>query len=322
MEPEFVEKHFIPLALDTYFRGNSQEVEFCQKVGAGGNHVVVVTAGGEVVMKKDLRLRQRELSSALEVYRRLPKEERTPPLPDPALAKAPQRPVPEPPESGLIVRGYCTYMRPDVRAGKDGQLVRSREYYYKENPDRWAAETQSDLLWLTEAEWKSLIPADPRPGAKVEASAAIQKRFYGTLGIDYMEGSVNSLPVRESTLTLSVEKADDRQLLLRVEGHAQLGKPLTGDSRDQPETRGCELKLVGEISYDREQQRIDRFDLAGVGRAWGNKMNYVGREVRLENHPWHYGIACELVTTDTPADLIPPYNLLHYNSTPPYFAKE
>jgi hypothetical protein len=274
-----------------------------------------------VVAKQDLRLRKRELSSALEVYRRLPREQRMPDLPDASLAKAPQRPMPQPPANGLILRGYCTYMRPDVRAGSDGRLVRSREFYYKENPDRWAAETQSDLLWLTEAEWRSLIPADPQPGAKVEASAEIKKRFYGTLGIDYMEGSVNSLAVRDSTLTVTVEKADDARLLLRVDGHADLGKPLDDQSKDQPETRGSEVRVVGEISYDRKQQKIERFDLAGVGRAWGNKMNYVGREVRLADHPWNYGIACELVTTQTPADLIPPYNLLHYNSTPPYFAK-
>ena len=309
-------EHFIPLALDTYFRGNSQEVEFCQKVGAGGNHVVVVTAGGETIARQNLRLRERELASALEEYRRLPTEKRKPELPDPALAKAPQRPVPQPPANGLIVRGYCTYMAAD----KDGRLARSQEFYYKENPDRWAAETQSDLLWLTEAEWKSLIPADLEPGAKVEASAAIQRRLYGTLGIDYMEGSVNSLAVRDSTLAVTVVAASADKVLLLVSGEAELGKPLDDQSRDQPETRGGELRIVGEISYDRREQKIDRFDLAGIGRAWGNKMNYVGREVRLGSHPWHYGIACELVTTRTPADLIPPYNLLHYNSTPPYFA--
>lgn len=295
---------------------------FCEKVGAGGNHVVVVTAGGKTVMSQDLRLRQRELSSALEVYRRLPPEERTPPLEDPALARPPQRPVPQPPTSGLIIRGYCTYMRPDVRAGQEGRLVRSREYYYKENPDRWAAETQSDLLWLTEAEWKSLIPADPKIGAKIEVSAAIQKRLYGTLGIDYMEGSVNSLPVRDSTLTLTIETADGAHLLLHVNGHAQLGKAFDDQSREKRESRGCELRIVGEISYDIRQKKIDRCDIAGIGRAWGNKMEYIGREVRLDAYPWHYGIACELVTGHAPADLIPPYNLLHYNSTPPYFANE
>jgi hypothetical protein len=280
---------------------------------------VVVTAGGEAILKNDLRLRRRELSSALEVYRRLSKEKRTPPLEDAAQARPPQRPVPLPPENGLIVRGYCTYMRPDVRAGSDGRLVRSREFYYKENPDRWAAETQSDMLWLTEAEWKSLIPAEPKPGDRSDVAASIQKRFYSTIGIDYMEGSVDSLPARQTTMTLTVEKVDDRKLLLRVDGYAQLGKELDDSSREKPESRGCELRILGEISYDRHRQAIERFDLAGIGRAWGNKMDYVGREIRLDSHPWHYGIACELVTGDAPADLIPPYNLLHYNSTPPYF---
>ena len=33
--------HFIPVALDTYFRGAGDEVEFCQKIKAGGNHMAV-----------------------------------------------------------------------------------------------------------------------------------------------------------------------------------------------------------------------------------------------------------------------------------------
>ena len=59
--------------------------------------------------------------------------------------------------------------------------------------------------------------------------------------------------------------------------------------------------------------------MAGVGRTWGNKMNYVQREVGLDQYPWLYGIACELVTGDAPQDRIPPYNLLHSNSAGPYF---
>ena len=42
-------------------------------------------------------------------------------------------------------------------------------------------------------------------------------------------------------------------------------------------------------------------------------------EIRLDQYPWMYGIACELVTGDAPQDLIPPSNLLHYNPTGPYF---
>jgi hypothetical protein len=77
--------------------------------------------------------------------------------------------------------------------------------------------------------------------------------------------------------------------------------------------------VVGEIRYDGKKRAIERFDVAGVGRAWGNKMNYVHREIRLDQYPWMYGIAWELVTGDTPQDRIPPSNLLPYNSTGPYF---
>jgi hypothetical protein len=50
-------------------------------------------------------------------------------------------------------------------------------------------------------------------------------------------------------------------------------------------------------------------------------MDYVGREIHLDDYPWMYGIAWELVTGDAPKDRLPPYNLLHYDSTPPYFGK-
>src|SRR5262249_50403992 len=205
VEPEYVSKHFIPLALDTYFRGNSQELEFCQKVRAGGNHVAVATAGGQTLGKGDLKLRKRELEPALREYAQLSREERTPSLPDAAKAQPPKRPVPTPPTNGLIVRGYCTYLRQEG----GGRVVRSGEYYYRENPDRWMAETQSDLLWLTEAEWKSLIPDSPKRGDKSEVTQPIQKRFYCTIGIDYMEGSVSALPARKTALSLTVQHVGD-----------------------------------------------------------------------------------------------------------------
>jgi hypothetical protein len=311
VEPEYVAEHFVPLALDTYFRGNSYELEFCQKVRAGGNHLVVATAAGQTLGKGDLRLRRKELDGVLKEFAALPEEQRRPTIADPATAQPPKRAVPKPPANGLILRGYCTYLRHDDTK----QLVRSSEFYYKKNPDRWKVETQSDLLWLTESEWKSLIPANPRPGDRQEVTAPIQRRFYGTIGIDYMEGSVSALPTRNSGMSLIVEKADDATLVLRLEGYARLGREFDPKPRAEPQGRGCELRLLGTVRVDRKKQAITRFDAVGVGRAWGRRSN----EIRLDQYPWMYGIACELVTGDAPQDLIPPYNLLHYNPTGPYF---
>lgn len=308
-------RYFVPLALDTYFRGNSQELAFCEKIGAGGNHVVVATAGGESLGKGQLKLCQKDLQRPLADYGRLPKDQRTPPLEDPALATPSKRPVPQPPPGGLIIRGYCTFLRRDAK----GTNYHSTEYYYRENPDRWAAETQSDLLWLTEAEWKSLIPANPKAGDRSDVARVVQKRFFTTIAIDYMDGSVNSLPTRDANMSLTVLRVDDKSILLRLDGYARLGKELDNDLRSQPNSRGSEIRVLGYVGYDRSKQAIARFDVVGVGEAWGNKMNYLQREIRLNQYPWLYGIACELVTGNLPRDRIPPYNLLHYNATGPYF---
>src|SRR5262249_13912897 len=273
------------------------------------------TAGGQTLGKGELRLRKRELEGVLKAYAQMPKEERTPALPDPARALPPKRAVPRPPANGPIVRGYCTYLRHD---GKQ-RIARTREYYYKENPDRWLAETQSDLLWVTESEWKSLIPADPKPGDRSEVAPAIQKRFYSTIGIDYMEGSVSALPTRKTTMSLTVQRVDEQTLVLRLDGYAHLGKEFDIKLRSEPNSRGCELRVFGSVHYNRAKQAITRFDVVGVGQAWGNQMNSVRPEVRLDRYPWMYAIACELVTGDAPQDRIPPYNLLHYNPTGPYF---
>jgi hypothetical protein len=305
------------VALDTYFRGNSQEVEFCKAVKAGGNHLVAATAGGLPLAEDvNLRLRRRELGAALSEFHRLSQSQRQVTLEDPALATPPQRPVPQPPEGGLIVRGYCTYMK----QAEGGRVERSTEYYYKENPDRWAAETQSDMLWLTRDEWRSLVPDDPRPETTRDIPEPIQRRFYSTIGIDYMEGSVNSLPPRLMQMTLTVERVTADTIQMRLDGYGEMGKPFDLEQRSKPHSRGCELRVLGYLEYDRTQQALVRFDLVGVGQAWGNKMEYLGREIRVAPYPWMYGIACELVTGDAPIDRIPPYNLLHYGSAGPYFA--
>ncbi len=311
-------KHFVPLAMDTYFRGNSAEVEFCKQVSAGGNHVGAATASGKPLgSKHELRLRERELADVLAAFNKLSADDRQPKLTTPADVKPPQRPVPDPPPRGLIVRGYCTYLKP----GEDRKPMRAEVYYYKQNPDRWLAETQSDMLWLTEDERKSLVPENPKPKDVIQVGAAIQQRFFSTMGIDYMEGSVDSLPTTNSTMTITVEQVDADGLHLRLDGYGQMGKSFDEQLKGEGRSRGCEVRVLGKLHCD-AAANFDRFDIVGIGQAWGNKMEYTHREMSIEGYPWMYGIACELVTGDAPMDRIPPYNLLHYNgSGAPYFPK-
>ena len=277
----------------------------------------MTASGRRLAEKSDLNLCATELAPALAEFQALPEAERKPALEDPDKATPPSRPVPEPPAGGLVIRGYCAY----TTKAENGKVARARQFYYRENPDAWAAETQSDMLWLTEEEWKSLIPADTKPGAVHEVTAPIRERFFSTIGIDYMEGSVNSLPVRSSTMTLAVTESDARGVTLRLDGYGHMGEPFSEATRDKPHSRGCEIRVLGRVHYDASTMKIDRFDVAGSGQAWGNKMEYTKREIRIDEYPWNYGIACELVTGQSAIDRIPPYNLLHYGSAGPYFKK-
>ena len=305
--------------MDTYFRGNSHEVGFCKSAGAGGNHLVAVTAGGQPIgdgkgHRGHVRLREKDLAPLLATFRALPESARKPQLPDPKSATPAKRPVPKAPKNGLVVRGYCTYLETD----KNGKAQRAKRLYYQQNPDAWAAETQNDMLWLTEAEWHSLLPKKSVVGTQTLVPKEIQRRFFSTIGIDYMEGSVNALPLRKSTMTITVEKTGQ----LRIDGYGKMGKAYTDQSKKSPRTRGCELSVSGRIHYDPEQNKITAFNLIGLGEAWGNKMEYTRREIGIPGPKWQYGIACELVTGNAPDDLIPPYNMLHYGSKMAYFTGE
>ncbi|MEM7015209.1 MAG: hypothetical protein AAF585_27445, partial [Verrucomicrobiota bacterium] len=281
------------------------------------------TAGGRQLgkgkgVRGHLRLREEDLGQVLAEFQALRDKERKPTLPDPNEATPPKRPVPKPPASGLIIRGYCAYMKQD----DEGKPQRAEQFYYKENPDAWTAETQSDMLWLAEEEWRSLLP-NRSDDSEFEAPPEIQRRLFSTLGIDYMEGSVNALPVRESELTFKpIGENDGGIRALKIEGRAKMGMPLTDQSESKARSRGCEITVFGELRYDVKDWKIVAFNLVGLGEAWGNKMNYTKRAIRIEERPWRYGIACELVTGDSPADLVPPYNLLHYGGGMKYFADE
>jgi hypothetical protein len=304
--------------LDTYFRGNSHELEFCQSAGAGGNHLVAVTAAGHPIgdgngHRGHVRLLEKDLAPLLTAFRELPDSARKPRLPDPKSATPSKRPVPKAPTNGLVVRGYCTYLKTDER----GKAQRAKRLYYQQNPDAWAAETQNDMLWLTEAEWRSLIPKIGATGTEIIVPKEIQRRFFSTIGIDYMEGSVNALPLRESTMTVTFEKTGQ----LRIDGYGKMGKAYTDESKKDPRTRGCELSVSGRIHYDPDKNKITAFKLVGIGEAWGNKMEYTRREIGIPGPRWKYGIACELVTGTAPDDLLPPYNMLHYGGKTKYYGE-
>ena len=141
------------------------------------------------------------------------------------------------------------------------------------------------------AERKSLIPANPKPGDRQEVAEAIRKRFYSTIGIDYMEGSVSALPTRKSTMSLTVDEGGRQRWCCAWKGTRIWARISTeAPPRGQAAAASCACSAHAL----RPQKTGDHAFRRRRRRPAGGRTN----EIRLDQYPWMYGIACELVTGD------------------------
>ena len=103
---------------------------------------------------------------------------------------------------------------------------------------------------------------------------------------------------RKSSLTWTVAEADEKEIVLRLEGRALLSKDVDPDKA----ARGFDLKVTGSLKYDVEKKSITRLDMLVVGDHWGNQTN--AKDARPGRQP--LGIAFSLVSGKAPGDRIPP----------------
>jgi hypothetical protein len=208
------------------------------------------------------------LREVLEAYAKLPEAERRP-----RAVEGEEKPVPAPPPGGLVLTIY------------DRPLGRPAEGRYRlpEGRDLDGMRTeaphgQRSSLWLTEEEWKALIPQDPRKGDvhKVPSKLARRICLYGmwpqTLWV--VEQTWQPDSVRECELKLTVEEVSPQVVHLRLGGPVLLsGKgPLklypTGKVLKTIENR-YDARLEGVLVYDRVHKRIARWDMVALGDYTG-----------------------------------------------------
>jgi hypothetical protein len=121
--------------------------------------------------------------------------------------------------------------------------------------------TGRDHLWLTREEWRALLPAEWKAGARYPVPPAVTERLLRFHLVDNVRGEPDSWSpgdIREADLTLRVEDANAGRLLL--EGTARM---------QQGEKRGYEARIQGYLTYNRGQDRLARLDLLAWGEAWG-----------------------------------------------------
>jgi hypothetical protein len=196
----------------------------------------------------------------------------------------------EPQKGGAIVRTYTRILD----RNDDGYCKGT----CKVSSHTWPAR---DQLWLTAAEVKALIPADPKAGDSVKLPKALAMRIARFHLMDNTRGEPPHWErdqIHSLKLTLKVEEVTPSKLKLKLEGSALLATSADVKKAE----RGYDVQLLGWVEADRVKKVLTRFDAVAVGEHWGEGRFTGG--ARPGRTP--LGVAFELADGKQEADKIPP----------------
>jgi hypothetical protein len=314
---EFIHENFILLDVDGYAPGGSkEEVAWWLKVqgrepgdGCGANAWYVASAGGKRLCDPVVRGLP-DLEKALAYWKTLPEEERKPNL-FPLVQDSSMTARLAPPAGALILRAYFSFL--DTPDSGDPAPVRQTRWYSTIINTRMPG---TDVMWVTEKEWKAMIPSNPRKGELLVFPPTLQNRILTYYASPEMIGW-NNRPygqVREGEFTLTVDDASDEGFRLRLEGYARKGQVFDAKST---EPMGGDFRFLGYLHFDAQAKAFDRFDMVALGKGWGSSgepANGAGTGTLVEYvpvyeraaRPYGVGIAYQLVSGKRQADRVPP----------------
>jgi hypothetical protein len=298
---------YVPVAGDDWYqrRREDAEGEFFRGVadqgprkGEGGatrQGIYCLTADGKLLAYKNAgqnpEVMRETLRQGLREWQKLPGERRKPDAVNVEdLTKIDSQYARTPPPGGLIVNVSTRILDHD----KDSFCRGTCRTLGGEASAR-------DHLWLTEAEWRSLIPAEPRKGDRAPVPAAIAERILRFHLTDNTRGEPNMWrrdDIRSKELTLTVEEVTPAAVRLRLDGSALLANRADVEKAE----RGFDVRLLGYLGYDRSTKAIDRFELVAAGDHWGE--GTFTRRARPGKMP--LGVAFELSKDKSGADRVPP----------------
>lgn len=300
-------EEFIPVADDDWYQRRRQDAEgeFFRRVadqgprrgeGATRQGIYCLTADGKLLEYRNAGqlpdVMRDMLRRALAAYRRLPEAQRQPgAVQVEALKQTDPTYTRTPPPKGLIVNVYTRALEKSAEgdlqpcSGTRGIKVGAAR----------------DHLWLTESEWRSLLPAAPVAGKSCPVPAHLAERIARFHLVDNTRGEPplwRPDEVQKLTMTLTVEEVQPARVRLKLDG-AVLLSTQGGPGRSE---RGYDVGLLGWIDYDRGKDAITRFDVVALGDHWGE--GPFTRGARPGRTP--LGVAFELARGDSPTDRVPP----------------
>jgi hypothetical protein len=316
---KFVKEHFVAVAVPTWVcRSKGPEGEFLR--GAGIDRIWVTSSGYmSCVSASGKLLGSKPTAQVLAAFQKLPLAERKPGAVQVPDLKPSERVIPTPPAGGLVLKVHARFLsRTDQgqlrhAKGEDFPLLRERP----QDMRRWRLylEPNTEYMWLTRQEWKSLVPAKPVKGEKVAVSPAIGERMarFHLMPRRSMtsEGSALSpRDVKAAKLTLTVEEASADRIRLRLEGFIHTGTDFDPDKATTPNGPlgfGFATPVHGILDYDRRKRAFVRFDIAAPGEVWGRWGDANRKSLPVERPgKAPFGYAFELARGDSPSERIPP----------------
>jgi len=313
---QLVKEHYIGVSVDARREISRQDPvgEVVRKTqcvtGTAAGQLSVITPSGKLIghvpyTVPNEQLRIKVLQKYLAAFQAMPEEDRKPKQPL-VGAPDPKRPLARPPEGTLIV---ATYNRRFMRE-PDGTLRYTEEKDYTEGEGKREClrfrEASKDFMWIPQAEWQAMIPANPHPGQEVPVPTSFTLRLF-RYHLDPHRGLGEGLTysrvatVDSGQLKLTVEDVTPSEVRLRLEGYAELVANHLLDIGKPGPTRPIryEPAILGFITVDRAKKQITRFDMLALGDA-----ENAPRGVLLG--PYVLAVAFELVDKPTEADLVWP----------------
>jgi hypothetical protein len=215
----------------------------------------------------------------------------------------------QPPPGSLALKVYYRHLarRPD------GTLRIATQTDYRQYRKGWRDylfEAQPGTIWLTEAEWKAFIPAEPREGDEIPVPGPLTERF-----ICHYLNPVSAFgaaspwqkdAIRAGKLSLVVAGVSSDSIHLRLQGLVRMGAPFDPGLviKDDGEAAGLgyEPRLYGWLDYDTKKGVITRFDLVALGDFYGKLHGSLADVYRPGRQP--LGISFELANQAPPIDRV------------------
>jgi hypothetical protein len=224
----------------------------------------------------------------------------------------------EPPPGRLVLRVYSRALVRDdkgaYRAARvnptqvclvDANCIEGTPRFQSEGSS--APEPTRDTFWLTEAEWKSLVPARPREGEQVTVPPSACRRLllYGCHNWWASETGAlwgSAAAFKLGDLTATVAEVTPGQLALHLKGRFSLAQV-------KPYNAAYKGEVMGVLRYDLGKKVFSRFDLVVLGNYQGMFMFHPDKTTA---GPLPMGYAFELAGSDSAADAVAPLGVSLY----------